>query len=359
MSDDAYKRLARALDTLPNGFPETESGVEIKILKKIFTPEEADLCCELKVTLETAAQVAKRTGRPAKEVEELLNAMWERGEIVGLQLGGVSMFKMAPWIVGIYEFQLKRMDREFAELCEEYGRAWGGQFMKHGPQIMQVIPIEKQIPVKQESLTYQQVSHLIDNAQSFMVNECICKKKEGLLGRPCTKPTEVCLAMAPVPGIFDNHPWGGRVITREGAYELLAKAEEAGLVHLTSNVESGHHFICNCCGCCCGVLKTIKMGVPNVVNSHYYAEIDPDECAVCGVCADERCQVDAIRMEGDVYEVLKERCIGCGLCISTCPTSAIKLVHKDPVARISPPKDEDAWLEERARQRGRDFSQLK
>ena len=104
--------------------------------------------------------------------------MGERGELWAYQSQGVWNFKMAPWVVGIYEFQLKRMDREFAKMCEEYSMYWGADFMKHGPQMMQVIPIEKEIPVKQEALTHQQVTNLIEQSKSFMVNECICKKNK-------------------------------------------------------------------------------------------------------------------------------------------------------------------------------------
>jgi len=96
-----------------------------------------------------------------------------------------------------------------------------------------------------------------------------------------------------------------------------------------------------------------------VVNSHYYAEIDPEACSACGLCADERCQVEAIKKEGGFCAVVKERCIGCGLCATTCPEEAIKLIHKDPKEVVHPPKDEQAWLEERARQRGVDFTAYK
>lgn len=57
------------------GFPATESGLEIKILKKVFTPEEADLFCDLKMTYETAGQMAERTGRPLEGLEEMLTFM--------------------------------------------------------------------------------------------------------------------------------------------------------------------------------------------------------------------------------------------------------------------------------------------
>lgn len=358
MQDESYHRLAKVLDTLPNGFPSTESGIEIRLLKKIFTPEEADLFCDLKLTPETAAQIAQRTGRPLEGLEEKLVSMGQRGELWASE-SGVWTFKMVPWIVGIYEFQLNRMDREFAEMSEEYDMYWGSQFLRYGPQVMQVIPVEKEIPVKQEALTYQQVSGLIEQSKSFVVNECICRKKQGLLGSPCTKPIEVCLAMDPEPGRLEKNPLAGKVITKEQAYEVLREAEKAGLVHMTSNVESGHWYICNCCGCCCGVLRAVNMGFPQMVNSHYYAAIDSDKCSGCGLCADERCQVQAIKKDEDSCSVIKEKCIGCGLCVSTCPEEAIGLVHKQPQDLIYPLANEDAWLEERGRQRGVDFSKYK
>ncbi len=33
---DVYTRLARALDAMPHGYPATEDGVELAILRKIF-----------------------------------------------------------------------------------------------------------------------------------------------------------------------------------------------------------------------------------------------------------------------------------------------------------------------------------
>jgi NAD-dependent dihydropyrimidine dehydrogenase PreA subunit len=165
--------------------------------------------------------------------------------------------------------------------------------------------------------------------------------------------------MDPESDAFENNRWGGRIITKEQAYEVLRKSEEAGLVHMTSNVESGHWFICNCCGCCCGLLRAINMGLTNVVNSYYYAEIDSDSCEVCGICADERCQVNAIEKGEETYHIIRDRCIGCGLCVTTCPAEAIRLVGKEEKERVNPPKDESAWFEERACQRGIDFSAYK
>ncbi len=361
MSDEIYHKLANVLDTLPNGFPSTESGVEIKLLKRIFRPEDAELFCDLRLNFETVEQISERTGRPLKGLKDHLTEMRERGQILGVDVDGVKIFKLVPWAFGIYEFQLPHMDRELAEMCEEFGKVYGEQFFEKKPQLMQVIPIEKEIPNKQQALSYEQVSNIIENSQSFAVTECICKKEKQLLDDGCDKPTEICTVYAPIPGVFDD-PDRYRAISKTDAYAVLNKAEEAALVHLTWNVESGHFFICNCCGCCCGVLRAInELGInaADVINSYYFAEINSDECTACGTCKEERCQVNAIEEEDDAYKIIREKCIGCGLCVTTCPSEAISLVRKQPEEIVSPPKDEMDWYEKRAIERGVDFSTYK
>ncbi len=360
MSDDIYSKLAKVLDTLPNGYPTTESGVEIDLLKKVFLPDEAELFCDLRLTFETAENIAERTGRPLEGLEEKLISMADKGQLFKIDFGGTRVFKMMPWLFGIYEFQLNRLDKEFAELNEKYYPSYGQQFFNNTPQLMQTLPVEKEIPGNQEAIPYERVSSLIEESQSFMVQECVCKKEQGLLDNPCDRPTEVCMAFAPVPGIFDDHPTG-RTLTKQEAIDFLNKAEEQGLVHLTNNFQSGRFFICNCCSCCCGVLRGInELGIPAslVINSPYYAVIDPDECSVCGVCADERCQVNAIEEGDDAYDIIKDKCIGCGLCITTCPTEAISLVKKASEEIEQPPANEAEWFKVRGQRRGVDFSQF-
>jgi electron transport complex protein RnfB len=361
MSDSVYRRLSKVLDTLPNGFPPTESGVEIRLLKKVFTPEQAELFCEMRLTFETVEEIAGRTGRPIEGLKELLVNMSKSGQLFTIKLGATRFFKMLPWVFGIYEFQCGRLDREFAELHDEYEPVYGRQFFSKMPQLMQVLPIEEEISEKEEALPYEKLTSIIEGGHSFLVNDCICKKKNGLLGKMCDRPIQVCLAIAPIPGVFDNSP-EGRVISRSEAYELLKMAEERGLVHLTSNVQNGSFYICNCCKCCCGVLGAInELGIPaaDVINSHYYAEIDPDRCVRCGLCSEERCQVGAVEEMADAYRIIRDRCIGCGLCISTCPAEAIRLIHKDHGVRSLPPITEEAWFDERGEKRGVDFSVYK
>ena len=89
-----------------------------------------------------------------------------------------------------------------------------------------------------------------------------------------------------------------------------------------------------------------------MAKSNFVALIDPDECAACGVCANERCPVNAIAEEDGSYKVIAERCIGCGVCTKTCPTEAIRLIRKSESARDEPPANLMEWAGKRAEARG-------
>lgn len=359
MSEQSYRKLAKVLDTLPNGFPSTEDGLEIRLLKRIFSAAEAELFCDLKLHFETTEQIAERTGRSLEGLEQKLVTMWrEKGQLSGSNFGPQPVFRIMPWAIGIYEAQLPWMDRELAQLCNDYNATFIPQFLDQKPQLMRTIPVGENVAPSQRMLGYDQVSGIIEAGKAFLVNDCICKKEEHLLDNGCDHPLEVCLAVAPLPGVFEDAPTG-RMISKSEAYDVLQTSEDAGLVHLTSNVANGHYFICNCCGCCCGILKGItKHGLAgSIINSDFYSEINSDECTDCELCLDI-CQVNAIS-EVDEFQVDRTRCLGCGNCISVCPTDAISLIRKPPGEQLPPPANNDAWMAERGRLRGVDYSPFK
>ncbi len=110
MRDEIYHKLAQVLDTLPNGFPATESGMEIKLLKRIFRPEDAELFSDLRLHFETAQQISERTGRHVDGLEDHLTEMRNRGQVFGVNIGGGRMLKMVIWIFGMYDFKVGYMD---------------------------------------------------------------------------------------------------------------------------------------------------------------------------------------------------------------------------------------------------------
>jgi len=283
-----------------------------------------------------------------------LDSMWRRGLLECDPAGKEKRFGLVPWVLGIYEFQLKRIDAEFAKLHAKYIKTVGPYFLSHKPQMMQVVPIEEKLSPDHSATPYEQVSSIIERSASFAVNECICKKQMSLLNRGCDKPREVCLSVSETPRYYDGHPLVGRVITKEEAYGILRKAEEAGLVHMTGNTRKGHYFICNCCGCCCVQLIAARFGIPDTVNSHYCAVVDPALCKNCGTC-ETRCQVGAV-VRGGVTTINDAKCIGCGLCVSTCPGGAIRLARKPEALQAEPPEDDMDWYRKKAEAQGKDIS---
>lgn len=356
MSDQVYYQLQELLDSMPSGFPKTEQEIEIKILKKIFTEEEAALMPHLRLKWEAAAAVAERTGDDPKELEAKLWDMHNRGEIAAVDLGDVKLFKLMPYIIGIYEFQLNRMDDEFVHLAEDYMRvAYAPVIGEHNPSFMRVLSIEEDVPDESTIEPYESLKWHIENAKAWAVGDCICKKEKTMLGEGCDNPQEVCISIAPMENFFDNYFWG-RPISKDEAFKVLDMAEEAGLVHMTQNTKKGQYIICNCCECCCGMLRAFnELNKLNAVTvSRFEARVDEDLCTACGVCLD-RCQVKAIDLE-DTADI-NERCIGCGLCVSTCPAEAITMVEREDAPEI--PESEKEWMIKREAARNGDSSYKK
>ncbi|UCD56768.1 MAG: 4Fe-4S binding protein [Candidatus Hydrogenedentota bacterium] len=350
---DVYKRLAKKLDDLPNGYPATESGVELTILEKIFTPEEAEMTLKMRPIPETVEAVAGRLGKPVPEMQAILDNMVEKGQIGTFKMAGQQMYMLFPFVIGIYEFQLDRLDKEMTELFEEYAPKLVGTMGAYEPAAARVVPVSTEIDADLHVHRHEDIRCMIEEAKSFREQECICRKERALEGNRCSYPAELCLAFSKEEGAFDRYP-KGKIISKEQALKVIADAEEAGLVHCTYNVEDGQVFVCNCCPCCCGILRGVKeFKAPHLLaKSYFVAAIDEDTCAACGVCADERCPMDAIVEEDDTYKVLPERCIGCGVCVPSCPSESITLVRKPESEHDKPPKNLMDWNMKRAASRG-------
>ena len=351
--EEVYKRLALKLDNLPQAFPATESGVELKILRKIFTPDEAEMALKMRPVPETSEAIAQRLGIPLDEMQVILDSMVEKGQIGTTNMGQGQVYLFAPFVIGIFEFQLNRLDKELADLMEEYGPYLMKSLGGHKPELMRVVPLNIQIDAEHTVYTYEDLRKVMEEAKAFQVVDCICRKEQALHGNTCKHSVEVCLGFSRHEQAFDKYS-KGRSISRDEALQILAKADEEGLVHCTYNVQQGQMFVCNCCSCCCGILRGIKkFNAPHALaKSNYRAVIDQETCVACGTCAEERCPMDAIVEEDGAYAVRPERCIGCGVCVSTCPSESITLMRKPESEHESPPTNIVEWYVKRSQTRG-------
>jgi len=349
---DHYQKLAEELDRIPNGYPKTESGVELKLLAKLFNPEEAKLASSLSLEPQSTSRISTKNQMEEREAKALLIGMVKRGLIDMRRMEGEGfVFFLIPFVVGFYERQNAKIDKEFAELFEQYYKEAFHNTMLTSPSVHRIIPVERTIPVNIDVMPYEKASTYLDEAQSWGVLNCICRVQKRLIGEGCDHPVENCLVFAKSPGAFDRTD-DIRSISKDEALEILAEADREGLVHSTNNARDGVEYICNCCTCSCGVLRgMVEYGSRNsIARSDFYAVVDGDLCNGCEVCI-ERCMFGAIAMEGDVSVVDKENCYGCGLCVTSCSEEAISLVQKTPQELTPPPPDEVEWRVEREKSR--------
>jgi electron transport complex protein RnfB len=352
---DPFARLADALDRLPNGYPRTDSGIELRILKKIFTPEEAATASLMRGEPEPFEAIARRAGAAADPTRRMLMAMAKKGLVWPSKGDRELRFRLAPFIVGIYEASLPILDHELAHLIEDY-MAQGGVngIMKAQPALHRVLPARGAAKTEW-ILPYDDVKAIILAAKSFQVRDCICRVEHDLMGdRKCTVALRNCLSFSTV-----ERPPRPDDITREQALAILDESEEAGLVHTASNVVEGVSYVCNCCGCCCGILRGVtEYGVKeSVARANYVASIDPALCTACGRCV-ERCQVGAITVSdapgGPSHAVVAEACIGCGLCVTGCAAEAATLSKRPDAEQRMPPSNYADWEKARLLNRGLD-----
>jgi ferredoxin len=347
MDVDRYARLARHLDRLPGGYPATDSGVELRMLERLFTPHEAELALHLTLDRAPAHVIAKRAGMNASEAEKALNQMARKGLIFSVQReDGSFVYQAAPWVVGIYEFQVNNLDKQFIQDFTELIPA-----RMKDPRAQQVIPQMRTIPVGRsvesglEILPYEIADELVKAQEKFAVAPCICRRKAEISGTGCSAPSESCLIFGDWADYYVRNGLGRHIDSVEVS-DILVKADESNLV-LQPNNSQLTSFICTCCGCCCGVLNRFKMHPrPSAaVARPFIANVEVETCEGCGLCVD-RCQMDAIGLEDERVSLDSNRCIGCGLCISTCPTHSLTLVRKSPAEEIRLPLDMDAtWRE--------------
>jgi len=343
--DKLYRSLQRHLDGQPVGFPATRSGSDLRLLKRLFTPDEARMVLHLSYKPKSVREIhedLRETGISLEGLKEALEEMAGKSSLGRVEREGVPHFFLIPLVVGMYEGQLYALSREFLKDFDDYtsSKAFGLEFLSTELPQLRTIPVQKSITVQHHVATYDELSALIDESNGpFVINPCICRKAADLKGSPCQKTSrvETCMALGDVAKSFIR-AGKGREVTREEALEISRQNEEEGLIFQPSNSRKPE-FICACCGCCCGMLR-LQKALPKPADfwaSNFHASVEAEACTGCEACV-ERCQVGAVTLEQKlgVAKVDLSRCIGCGHCVTSCPSGAMGLARKK--AEIVPPE---------------------
>ncbi|NLB18218.1 MAG: 4Fe-4S binding protein [Syntrophomonadaceae bacterium] len=334
---DVYQKLQERLDTNAAGAPAAESFS--KILRLLFTPEEAEIANYLTWRLKPVSKIAEKSGIDPDKLTDMLENLADRGVVFAkVKPGAENRYCLLPTIPGLYEFPFMRPERnphlkELAKLWEEYHRDGMADSHAGSPTSqMRVIPVQETIPMVSEVLPYEVVTDMISRADVISLANCACRVSIGA----CDKPLEVCLSFDDMARFLVERDHA-RFIDKDEAIKVLKIAEEAGLVHSINNSQDKPGVICNCCGCCCNLLRgLLEMKNPNAIaTSAYVVSYVPDDCISCYLCV-ERCPVKALEENVDLVTVHEDTCIGCGLCVSTCPTESLTLQRRKVVPEVLP-----------------------
>jgi electron transport complex protein RnfB len=338
VEEQVYRNLQKHLDGKTLGFPATKSGAEIKLLKHIFTPEEARLATYLSYKPLTAGQINETAGvmrLSLEDMEKMLDVMVKNGNIGRLEKEGTNYYYNLPLVVGMYEGQLDRLTQEFIEDFNEYTatNTFGLSFLGSKLPQMRTIPVGESITAKHNVTSYDHVTELINTTEGPIgIMECICRKNKSIMGEPCkqTSRLETCMTLGDWAKNFIMSG-AAREISRGEALDIIRQNVAEGLVLQPSNSQK-IEFICSCCGCCCGMLGVQKM-LPKPVEfwaANYHSEVNPETCTGCATCVDI-CQVGAVSIDksAGVARINLNRCIGCGNCVINCPSEAISLIKNE------------------------------
>ncbi len=334
---EIYEKLREILDAHPSGAPKSKAFEEI--LRILFTQEEAAVAVHMSFKDKDLADIAQACGIPIDEVEKRLERLADKAVVYARVKDSRKRYGLLPTIPGLFEFPfMKGKDtlelERLARLWEEYhADAMGIAFAGNPTPLARVVPVYESLKAQTNVLPYEEVRGFIQKVKYYAVTNCACRVSM----EKCDKPREVCLIFD-APGRFLVERGYAKEISQNDAIRVLDRAEEAGLVHISNNSQDRPNFICNCCTCCCTVMRgRTQLKHPHAFGiSSYESRVNPGNCTACGLCQ-ERCPMTAIVIGDEAAVISGEACIGCGLCVSTCPTEAILLVKRtaEPVIPVT------------------------
>ena len=345
-NDNIYYNIRNILANRPHGFPSTKENIEIRILKKLFTYDQAKLFVKihkdsifLTPIKPNDKKLQSKLKLSEKKIFEKLEAMALDGLLIRQKYDekpDEPFYFIPSFIIGLYEFSIKKIDKDLANLYHQYLEHIAQWMNQAKTKQLRIIPVKNSLTNRNNIHPYNKIDELIKGHYLIAVAPCICAKEKEALGGNCKAPIERCIT-------FDW--WAehyidtglGRKISEIELNDILTMAHENGLVISPANMKETIGF-CLCCDCCCSWLKILNFDPfpSSQCQTSYTAVINGEKCTHCDICIN-RCNMKAIDNTNHNYHILNERCIGCGLCVTTCPNQAINLIENN--SKISLPKD--------------------
>ncbi len=337
MGEDVYTKLREHLDSMPAGFSKTESGAEIKMLKKFYTPLQAQIAVTIGPFPEPAQTIAQRLDMDQEMVVKEIETMGSQGSLFRMSTPDGPLFGHPNFIMGLYEWHVNDVDLEIANLADDiydslFEHHWKGRKTKQ----LRVVPVESAVEGKSTVKGYDMIRDLVKGpgVGPYAAAPCICRVEQLKKGNEVTRPMDTCLVFGMMAQYYIENGIG-KPMTQDELMDKIDECEAASLVPFSTNSKE----ILNMCMCdkdSCQLFRNLRKFPKPAVEVHaaFQAVIDSEACIGCKKCT-KKCQIDAINATETpatkktfVHEVDLDRCIGCGLCISVCAQKAIFMQEK-------------------------------
>jgi Pyruvate/2-oxoacid:ferredoxin oxidoreductase delta subunit len=347
--EEAYQALAERLSRFPVGVVINDTLMEI--LQLLYTEKEAVVGSKFPIKPRPLAEIAELTAMTAEQAGKVLNGMAEKGLVVDIPRKGTTYYMLSPVVVGFFEYSMMRAEganiSELSSLYDHYfhDKVVAEEIFGSDTRIFRALVYERYIPelIQTEVLDFEKAEAVIRESGGGGLSLCACRHKSYHLGKTCSYPMEdVCTSLGR-PAEWLLRRGFARKASVDDLLKNLERSYKLGLVLTCDNVIDEPAYICHCCGCCCGVLQSIRdYQVHSVQPSGFKPQIDPDACLSCDACVDS-CHIDALKASEAAEPVLdQEICIGCGVCASACPSEALQMIRQDNIYR--PPQNKIAQL---------------
>ena len=290
----------------------TQDDPEYWGLASIVTDEMAEVALKMKVRKPmTLPELVKATGKPADELEPLLQQMavvglleynWENPRrekqyILPMFVpGSAEFFNMNkqqiadhPEVTAFFE-RMTFLPLEHITAMVPPGGAGIG---------MHVIPVEKAIETENQSVDVEHISHWLKKYDGkYAAGPCSCRMSRAAMGEGCgDDPDDWCIGVGDMADyLVETNK--GHYVTYDEVMQILQKAEDNGFVHQITNIDGENKIfaICNCNVNVCNALRTSQLfNTPNMSRSAYVAKVAPENCVACGRCV-EYCPAGAVKL---------------------------------------------------------------
>lgn len=356
---DLYENLIRYYEFQMGKMPRREAFK--KALQETFTEEDLQIFFQLPylgfLSEDKFLKKLARKGISREDLEEALTRLIPRGLVDKFQKNGEWGYERAPVIVvlemAVRETENSNFRRITAEVMNDLIEG-AAEVIPTKTPYYRVLPVEKtiesnsqstlieikeDIPIPTQTLPLDVISEMIKDVDLIAVSNCYCRSAKIVVGDPCDHSLETCFYFDELAQMKLQTDYA-REIDYDEAMKILYECETQGLVHNVSNCEGKIQTLCNCCECSCGVLKAWTRGMRNTTSpSRYLVQLDPDRCTLEMDCL-EACPVSALSVKAGTLLIDEDECLGCGLCVPSCPTGALHLEIRESPPKIY--KDNDA-----------------